>query len=92
MPLLFVRVDIVKKPLQSPYDRPYKAIKRKLKCFILDHNDTKVSVSIDRLKPVYQKPPSTPAPAVRKRPSSSMTSFPPPPYHYNPFRKILRTL
>nr|CDS28529.2 gag pol polyprotein [Hymenolepis microstoma] len=56
-PLVFVRVDTVKKPLQPPYDGPYKVLQRKSKYFILDRNGTKDSVSIDRLKPAYLESP-----------------------------------
>ncbi|VDN96356.1 unnamed protein product [Rodentolepis nana] len=52
-PFVFVRVDSEKRPLQPPYEGPYKVLKRKPKYFILDRNGNKDSVSIDRLKPAY---------------------------------------
>nr|CDS25534.1 gag pol polyprotein [Hymenolepis microstoma] len=54
--LRFVRVDTIKKPLQPPYDRPYKVLKRKPKYFILDRNGTNDSVSIDRSKSAHVEP------------------------------------
>nr|CDS27316.1 gag pol polyprotein [Hymenolepis microstoma] len=55
-PFVFVRADAVKKSLQPPYDGPYKVLQHNSKYFILDHNGTKDSVSIDRLKPAYLEP------------------------------------
>nr|CUU99444.1 hypothetical transcript [Hymenolepis microstoma] len=64
-PFVFVRVDTVKKPLQPPYDGPYKVLQRKPKYFILDRNGTKDSVNIDRLKPAYLESPPKPVLAGR---------------------------
>ena len=50
---VFVRQDAVHKPLQRPYDGPYKVLKQTDKFFTLDINGTHDTVSIDRLKPVY---------------------------------------
>jgi hypothetical protein len=50
---VFVRVDKVKLPLTAPYEGPFLVIKRNPKWFILDVNGEKKSVSIDRLKPMY---------------------------------------
>ena len=35
-PYVFIRVDKVKKPLESPYDGPYKVLERKQNTFLLD--------------------------------------------------------
>ena len=43
----------VRKPLQPPYDGPFKVLKRKPKYYDIDHNGNEDSVSIDRLKPAY---------------------------------------
>nr|CUU98931.1 hypothetical transcript [Hymenolepis microstoma] len=66
MPLRFVRVDTVKKPLQPPYDGSYIVLKRESKYFLLDRNGTKDSISID-------KPTPKPESAVSTTPFSSTT-------------------
>lgn len=52
-PYVFVRVDSIKKPLQQPYDGPFRVLKRHEKYFIVDRNGTKDSISIDRLKAAF---------------------------------------
>ena len=48
---MFVRVDSVKKPLQPPYEGPYRVIDRNSKFFIIEKKNGKQdSVSTDRLK------------------------------------------
>ena len=48
---VFVRYDAVKKPLQQPYDGPFKVIKRTNKHFTVDCNGRQSVIAIDRLKP-----------------------------------------
>lgn len=50
---VFVRHDRVRKPLQPPYDGPYKVIKRSDKHFTLQLQNRTDVVSIDRLKPAH---------------------------------------
>ena len=53
---VFVRVDAVKKPLQPPYNGPYRVIKRTANFFFLEINGKQDSVSIDRLKAAFLEP------------------------------------
>ena len=64
---VFLRHDAVKKPLQKPYDGPYKVIKRQDKHFTLEVKGSNTVVSIDRLKPAY----------LDESPSASQTNLAP---------------
>ncbi|CAH8652088.1 unnamed protein product [Heterobilharzia americana] len=50
---VFVRHDAVRRPLEPPYDGPFKVIKRKEKFYIIERDGREDTVSIDRLKPAY---------------------------------------
>ena len=50
---VFLRHDAVRKPLQPPYDGPYKVLKRADKHFTIAVKGKNEVVSIDRLKPAY---------------------------------------
>ncbi|GFW48999.1 retrovirus-related Pol polyprotein from transposon 412 [Trichonephila clavipes] len=50
---VFLRRDMLRHPLQQPYDGPFKVLQRKDKVFFLDINGKRVSVSIDRCKPAF---------------------------------------
>jgi len=48
---VFIRVDRVRKSLESPYEGPFKVIRKLRKQFVIDKNGSTVTVSLDRLKP-----------------------------------------
>ncbi|XP_026666981.1 uncharacterized protein LOC113463941, partial [Ceratina calcarata] len=51
---VFVRVDAVRKPLEQPYEGPYKVISRaRDNVFIVNVNGTHVSITTERLKPAF---------------------------------------
>ena len=50
---VFLRHDGVKKPLQNPYDGPYKVLNKSEKTFIIEVNGRESTVSLDRLKPAF---------------------------------------
>ena len=56
---VFVRVDSVKKPLQQPYQGPFKVLRRTRKNFTIDRNGSTDVVAIDRIKPAYLQTPSS---------------------------------
>ena len=75
---VFVRNDRVRRPLESPYDGPYKVLERTDKFFTLDFGGRKDTVSLDRLKPAYleispeepehSSPHSSPTPSIPAEP------------------------
>ncbi|CAH8528937.1 unnamed protein product [Schistosoma haematobium] len=50
---VFIRVDSVRKPLQQPYEGPFRVIARHEKTFKADRHGRVEIVSIDRLKPAH---------------------------------------
>ena len=50
---VFVRVDSVRKPLQHPYEGPFKVLKRQEKSFDVLIGGKRQRISIDRLKPAF---------------------------------------
>ncbi|GBM72644.1 hypothetical protein AVEN_117430-2-1, partial [Araneus ventricosus] len=55
-PMFSVRCDTVRKPLEQPYQGPFKVISRNDKFFKISINKRQSTVSIDRLKLVYVLP------------------------------------
>ena len=56
---VYVRHDGVKKPLQQPYDGPYKVLKRNNKHFTVEIRGKRNTISLDRLKPAHLDLPPT---------------------------------
>ena len=50
---VFVRHDAIRKPLQAPYDGPYKVLECTDKYFIDDVKGKHDTISLDRLKPAH---------------------------------------
>ena len=55
---VFVRVDMVRKPLQQPYIGPFRILKKTEKFFTLSMKGKKETVSVDRLKVAYLETPA----------------------------------
>ena len=60
---VFLRTDALRTPLQSPYEGPFKVLKRTPKHFTIEIHTKPSTVSINRLKPAYIDSPSTIPPA-----------------------------
>jgi predicted NAD-dependent protein-ADP-ribosyltransferase YbiA (DUF1768 family) len=50
---VFVRVDRVKRPLQRPYEGPFKVLDRRPKYFVVSYKGKRETISIDRLKTAW---------------------------------------
>nr|VZI34709.1 unnamed protein product [Spirometra erinaceieuropaei] len=73
---VLVRHDAVRRPLQPPYDGPYKVLRRSDKDVVIDRNGKTDTVSIDRVKPAYIDDSDHPSPQHCTPPQ---TLRPPPP-------------
>ena len=51
--VIFIHHDAVRKPLQAPYDGPYRVISRTKKQITIEINGQHEVVSLDHLKPAY---------------------------------------
>ena len=89
-PYVFIRHDRVRKPLQPPYDGPFKVLDRAPKYFTINVKGRRDTVTIDRLKPAHldtapshtQPPVANPnsektLPVQRRDPPSSSVMAPP---------------
>lgn len=75
---VFVRVDRVKRPLEHPYEGPFKILDRPSDfVFTLEIKGERVNVNVDRLKPAFfeahsePQPNQTPAPVAEPRNASA---------------------
>ena len=71
---VFVRVDKVKTPLESPYEGPFKVVERGPQSYRLDYGDRTDWVSLERIKPAHtdpDDPPPTTARPTRGRPKKN---------------------
>ncbi|XP_008546531.1 uncharacterized protein LOC103570535 [Microplitis demolitor] len=50
---VFILHDGPKKPLQHPYEGPYRVVSKSEKSFVVNVREKDITVSIDRLKPAY---------------------------------------
>lgn len=76
---VFVRHDAVRKPLQPPYDGPYRILDRSDRFYKLDLGGRTTSVSIDRLKPAHVDFPIAPDTHTFPSPTPTPPSQPTPP-------------
>ena len=74
---VLIRVDKVRKPLDSPYEGPFKVLERSQRTFRLNLGEHEDWVSIDRLKPAFlddKDPPPTVVKRKRGRPKKISSS------------------
>ena len=71
---VFVCHDVVRKPLQQPYDEPFPVLARSDHFYTLDLKGRTDSVSIDRLKPAYVEFPTGDIPSPTSSPATTSTS------------------
>lgn len=73
---VWVRTDAVRKPLQPPYKGPYKVLRRENKYFVLEVNNKKETVSIDRLKVAYLEDSNAGSSVEKEKVTDSTVSSP----------------
>ena len=75
---VFVRHDAVRKPLQPPYNGPFRVLKRSSKYYTIDYKGQPTTISLDRLKAAHLDlaPPFSSQQSPRNSPPSSSPSIP----------------
>ena len=75
---VFIRHDATRKPLQPPYDGPYRVLDRSTNFYTVDIKGRQDTVAISRLKPAYldtaaldSAPPTQPSTILHPHPSLS---------------------
>ena len=64
---VFVRVDKVQAPLDSPYEGPYEVLERRDRSYKLNYGDRTDWVSLERIKAAHTDPDKPPTPASRPK-------------------------
>ena len=82
---VFVRVDKVRRPLDQPYNGPYRVIQRSTKHYTIDCDGRPNVISLDRLKAAHMEQP----PAADTE-TSHLPSTPPPPPTRPPQQRVTR--
>nr|VZI39582.1 unnamed protein product [Spirometra erinaceieuropaei] len=90
---VLVRHDAVRRPLQPPYDGPYKVLRRSDKDVVIERNGKTDTVSSDRVKPAYIDDSDHPSPQhwtppQTLRPPPSTGDSPPPVRHTRSGRHV----
>lgn len=71
---VFLRYDGVRKPLQNPYDGPYKVLQKDQKTFEIEVKGQRHTVSLDRLKPAFLPADPDIDPAVPVKPEKTVVT------------------
>lgn len=88
---VFLRHDAVRKPLQPPYDGPYKVLRRGTKTMTLDIRGRQEVVALDRVKPAHlDSAPSTTLPNLTPQPKTPSATTPIPLDHLRPQHPVDR--
>ena len=88
---VWVRKDAVRKPLEPPYQGPYRVISRQQKHFTLEISGRQDTISIDRLKPAYLDTELETCLPDKSKITVPSNSSPTPQLQSNPWKSIIST-